>query len=135
MKNNAKVEKFAVNLLETKITGKGTQKSAFLNAGYKAKNNQIARSNASRLANHPLVQKKITNFITELQQKIPQQTIVDRMKNLVEKSQDPRVVLDVIEKWLRLTDQYPAGKIRIGAIQEISDIYTEVDVQKRREKK
>ena len=126
MKKNPKLDKFVGNIIENKATGKGTQKSAFLKAGFKAKNSQIAKSNASKLMKHPEVKKQIQTFMEELETAIPQTEIIEKMKRLIN-TNDIRTVVEIIEKWLRLKGAYPDPRVRIGKLDEIDEIYTPLD--------
>ena len=128
MKDNDKTTKFINNLIENKKTGKGSQKSAFLKAGFEAKNDQVARSNASRLANSPKVKKQLSDLFDK--HGITREVILKKFKMLLE-STDQRVVFQMIDMYNKLKDEYPGGKLRVGVLNELDDIYTEADIEER----
>jgi len=131
MKDNDKQLKFVDNLIENKKTGTGTQKSAYLKAGFKAKTDQIARSNASRLANNPKVKKQLADLFEE--NGITREVILTKFKELLH-SNDQRVVYQMIDMYNKLKDEYPGGKLRVGVLNELDDIYTESDIEEQAKK-
>jgi len=128
MQPTIKQQKFVENILHNVKTGKGTQKSAYLDAGYKAKNSQIARSNASRLASSPKIKKSLAELFDE--NGITREIILEKFKKLLN-SKDQRVVFQMIDMYNKLKDEYPAGKLKLGAIEGIEDIFTQDDLKKQ----
>jgi len=113
--DSPKREKFTKQLIEYMVTGKGSQSLAYIKAGYKAKDIKQASANASKLKKHPQVQKELKKFKEFLLEYAPPKEVAKKMAEMIF-GKDKRVSDSMIEKWLKIYDQYPAQKTKIQGL-------------------
>lgn len=107
-----KRKNFTTALIDQKLTGKGTNADAYRKAGYKAKNRQQAKANASTLKKHPEVKEGLKQFKDILLKEAPPSMVAKKIGKNIKKG-DGRLSDSAIDKWLKLFDQYPAGRLNL----------------------
>lgn len=119
---SVKRKKFIFNEAERAATGKGTQTQSYLNAGYKAANNKVARVNASALAKHPQVKEELNRFKDLVLSYASPNQVAQRLgKNIT--SGDGRLSDSAMDKWLKIFDIYPATKSKVvGLFDKLSEL-------------
>ncbi len=118
--------------LENYVKNGGNRMQAVIDAGYNIGKNggKYPKSTASTLGANILEKvnnnQKLRDMLEE--KGITKERVLDKISKLLESS-DQRVVFQVIDLYLKLKEEYPDPKLRIGKIDDIGDILTETDVK------
>jgi len=114
---STKRKKFALAVLNSMETGKGTGADNYRLAGYSAPTRAQAKANACTLKKHPEVQAIIRSYKEELQRKLNPETRAAQLASIA-LSDDKRASLAALQEVNRVMDEYPAGKLKVQQFNE-----------------
>lgn len=114
---STKRKKFALAVLNSMETGKGTGADNYRIAGYSAPTRAQAKANACTLKKHPEVQAIIRSYKEELFAKLNPETRAAQLASIA-LSDDKRASLAALQEVNRVMDEYPAGKLKVQQFNE-----------------
>jgi len=120
--SSPKREKYIKNLLQYLLTGEGNLADIYLEAGFKAKNRAIARSNSWRLKNHPLVKKEVESLKDYLKKYMPSEAVALKLAQLGFTA-EPRAALEAIKQRNQLLNEYPDKRIQLGVYKAREEVF------------
>ena len=114
---STKRKKFALAVLNSMETGKGTLADDYRLAGYASPTRDIAKANACTLKKHPEVQAIIKSYKEELFAKLNPEVRAAQLASIA-LSDDKRASLAALQEVNRVFDEYPAGKLKVQQFNE-----------------